>query len=402
MITSKTKRIRRDYAPLTVACIVRCLTPASPIGQVYNDTLAQFEPNRSLSPTTIFPDVRAGAKDGSWKQEQVNDLLTSMVWRVDGVDITTLSEWSGLYEITTEGENKGAITIKRNVETTKRYALTFSAQFADTRLGINMSVRSEPIILSTTVKGGDEYQLEIDGENDMKYDVTRDMLELREYQIAHGITPDYTEAEAIATRESYVREFAITAKRGTTAITSGYTLKLFQIASDGTETQRTAADGTEITSFSASAIKFDLRMVKKADYVLRMYVDDRMVAKLQMSVDRLYPSVYCSPSNGTSILEGDTVRYDKAMVNVEGRVLTNPAYCVAIQWKVKSYSIDEVAFNEGETTCFELSKTGIGDTEETNWLDVYVEYGLKEEYSVATDESGNTLVDEDGNVLIMR
>jgi hypothetical protein len=90
------------------------------------------------------------------------------------------------------------------------------------------------------------------------------------------------------------------------------------------------------------------------------------------------------------------------MVNVEGRVLKNPAYCVAIQWKVKSYSIDEVAFNEGETTCFELSKTGIGDTEETNWLDVYVEYGLKEEYSVATDESGDTLVDENGNVLIMR
>jgi hypothetical protein len=96
------------------------------------------------------------------------------------------------------------------------------------------------------------------------------------------------------------------------------------------------------------------------------------------------------------------VRYDKALVSTDGRKLECPARAVAIQWKVKSYYIDEVAFNEGETTCFELMKTGIGETETDNWLDVYTEYALKEEYNVAVDENGETLVDENGNVLIMR
>jgi hypothetical protein len=401
MITSEIKRIRRDYAPLTVACVVRCLTPASPIGQVYNSATSEYEPNRSLTPTTIFPDVRAGAKDGSWKQEQVNDLLTSMVWTVDGVDITTISDWSGLYEITSSGSNKGALTIKKNVPSGTRYVLSFSAEFADTRLGVNVQVRTEDIILTTTDKGDDNYSLGIDVENDIKYDVTRDMLELYEYQVAHGITPTTTRAAAIATNESYLRTINFTARKGTEVMTSGYYIRVYEL-SGTTETFRTFADGTPIIAYDNNSITFDLRLIKKADYVIKMAVDGDVVAKVQVSVDRIYPTVFCAPSNGTAILVDDRIRVDKAMVTTNGQKLECPCRAVAIQWKVNSAYKTAVAFNEGETTSFELTKTGIGDTEADNWLDVYTEYALKEEYSVAADSSGNIFTDSDGTIFIFR
>jgi hypothetical protein len=399
MIESTRKRIRRDYEPLTVATTLRCLTPASPVGQVYNSVDKQYEPNRSLTPTTIFPDVRAGAKDGSWAHDSVNELLTSMAWKVNGVDITSLSDWSGLYEITTSGEYKGAITIKRNIPSATRVALTFTAQFADTRLGINIVVVSEDILLTTTDRANDNYSISLDKENDIFYNPVRDELEFYNYNEAHGIENKRTREEIIADGESYIRNIGIIAHRGTETVTDGYTLKMFRI--DGTtETEITAGDGCELTSLTLTSLSLDLRIVKKADYALKMYVEDELVSKVQISVDRIYPSIYCVPANGADILPDDKILFNTALVSTDQQKIESPAAIVRILWKVESYQ-KTLTLNEGETTSIELANTGIGEKEGENWLDIYTEYELKGEYSVATD-GDEVLTDENGNVLIFR
>jgi hypothetical protein len=376
MITKN--RIRRDYEPLTVVCVMRCLTPASPIGQVYNGDDGQYEPNRSLSPTTILPDIRANAKDGSWKQERVNSLLTSMVWMVDGVDISTLSEWSGLYTITSSDDNKGAITIKKNIPSGTRCALSFKAEFADTRLGINYQIRSEEVILTTTDKADDNYSLSLDCEGEIRYDQTSDERALYDYQIAHGLTP----TKESGFEGSYIREIGLSARKANKVLTDGYTLEIYKL--NGTK-EETAGD--EVIELTATKLTLDLRIIDTADYVIKMKVDGKLVTKAQVSVTRLYPSIYCTPTNGTAILVDDKLRFDKAMVSTDGRVIECPARAVKIVWKTESKT-GIVTHNEGETTLFELSGTGIGETEDDGWLDVYTEYELKGKYEIATDSNG--------------
>ena len=56
--------------------------------------------------------------------------------------------------------------------------------------------------------------------------------------------------------------------------------------------------------------------------------------------------------------------------------------------------------NEGGITVFDIQKTGIGSDYTDDWIDVATEAVQKPAYCVATDESGNTLTDENGNILI--
>ena len=146
---SQKKRIRRDYAPLTVMTGLVCTTPLSPVTQVYNSAINEWEPDRTLTPTVVHPDVTAHAKDGSWKTPQANASLASMVWKVNGVDISTLNEWQGLYEINLVGATRGDITIRKNLQPGSYLELSFEAVLADNRLGVNIPIICDPIVLST-------------------------------------------------------------------------------------------------------------------------------------------------------------------------------------------------------------------------------------------------------------
>ena len=96
METSR-KRIRRDFAPLTVSVAIACDSAYSPLMQVYDAQTGEYEPNRQLSPTVIRPEVNAVASDGSWPNHSANKALANLKWYVNGVNITTLSAWTGKY-----------------------------------------------------------------------------------------------------------------------------------------------------------------------------------------------------------------------------------------------------------------------------------------------------------------
>lgn len=403
---SSKKRIRKDYAPLIVSAELVCTTPSSPATQVYNPANAQFEPDRALSPTIILPEIRAMANDGSWSNPYVNPLLTDIKWYVNNEEIATADGWAGLYAITNSGENCGALSVSRNVFPGQLFSLRFEASLADTRLGVVVPIVTDELLLSTADKSNDEYTLSLADSATIKYDPIRDLLAEYEYKVAQGIIEG---SEALRTAaidaNAWEREISLLVTRGESVITEGYTIKLYRVTGADTFVELTPGAANEVIAVNTSSIKLDLRLVTKNDYLVRLYVADatealKLMDAVQFSVARVYRKYTCKPTNGTAIHPTDLQRHDKAMVACEGNVVPYPEVAFRIVWKTDSYNLEGKTHNEGQTTIFTLSDTGIGDTWVDDWLDVYCESEHKSAHNLAVDSTGDIFVDSDGNNYI--
>lgn len=404
---SSKKRIRKDFAPLTVIAHLVCVSQdSSPATQVYNADSGQYEPDRALSPTLIYPEVIANATDESWGKSIVNSMLSDITWYVDNVDITTIPGWEGEYTIESTGDNRGMLSISRNVEPHEVFSLRFEASLADTRLGVIVPIVTDELILSTADKSEDEYTLSLADSATIKYDPVRDMLSEYEYKVAQGIIEGSESLRAAAIdANSWEREIPLMVTRGESVITEGYSIKLFRVTDANTFVELTPGDANEVIAVSTSSVKLDLRLVTKSDYLVRLYVADatealKLMDAVQFSVARVYRKYTCKPSNGTAIHPSDLQRYDKAMVACEGSVVPYPEVVFRIVWKTDSYNLEGKTHNEGQETIFKLSDTGIGDTWADDWLDVYCESEHKAAHNIAVDSSGDNLVDGDGNNYI--
>jgi hypothetical protein len=401
METSK-KRVRIDYAPLNVAVSLVCLTSGSPLTQVFNAKANTYEPNRELTPTVIKPNVTINANDGSIKTPYGNSMLASMKWFVNGVDISTLDEWKDKYTILTDGSNRGSIQISKNVEVSKVYSLHFEGEIADNRLGANVPIKTDSVNLSTTDKSETDYSLSVLEDPVILYNPFLDKLLAYDYAVAHGLVTASSDArdEALDVN-AYERTIPIYLYHGADLSENEYTIKVFQINSDKTETEITAADDNEFNEIAYDHITMDLRMVTKADYVIKAYVDDKKVDQWQFSVGRVYPDYRVRGTNGTAIAPTDTERYDKAMVDCDGHIVENAENIISILWYTATAAKSKVQHNEGGETLYTLESTGIGVNYDDDWLDEWTESEQKEQYAVALDESENEITDESGDTLII-
>ncbi len=396
------KRIRIDYAPLNVAVSLVCVSSGSPLTQVYTAKTNSYEPNRTLTPTVVKPVVEVNASDGSLDTPYGNSMLANMVWYIDGVDISTLDEWSGLYEIATDGSNRGTITLYKNVEVGKQYNLSFYGEIADNRLGVNVPIQTDCLVLSTTDSSETGYSLAISEDTLIRYNPFNDALYAYEYKVAHGkITADASVQAAATDTNAYLRTIPITLYRGEEEITTDYTIKVFEIAEDGTETEITADDTNEFNEIDPTFITMDLRMVEKADYMIRAYVEEEEVASLQYSVSRIFPTYRVRSTNGTSISLKDTTRYDKAMVDSDGSIVENAENLIIMVWFTTTAYKTAVQHNEGGSTLYTLESTGIGKNYDDDWLDQYIETEHKGIHQVAIDDEDDELTDEDENQYII-
>ena len=402
---SNKKRIRIDYEPLNVAVSVACLTPASPAMQVYNAALdagEQYEPDRSLSPSQFKPLVYAQASDGSWEKALVNGSLAQMHWYVNNVEISTLPDWNGLYFIDTSAtDSRGAITIYRNIKPGEQKTLHFEAVVVDRRLGTNIGIKTDPIVLSTEDASEDTYQISIGDSQTIRYNPFNDKLLVYNYKVAHGLITASDTAEAAATdANAYLRKVPVTVYKGSKAMTSGYALHLYRV-SGSVLTELKAGEG-EVVAIGADNVTLDLRVVETASYIVKAVVEGsgRVAPQIQFSVCRVYPAYDCRPTNGTDINVSDEYRLDTAQVSCNGKVMDCPAAVLAIRWCTDTAAKERTVHNEGETTKFKIADTGIGSTYEDDWLDVYTESEIRPVYAQAVSEDGDVFTDENGDKLI--
>lgn len=389
------KRIRRDFAPLNVAVAIACDTAYSPLMQVYNGSNGEFEPNRMLSPTIIRPIITAYASDGSWPTQQANSYLAEMVWYVNGTDITKISAWSGFYQIDTVGSTRGTISILKNIMPNSEVSLHFEAKLVDSRLGVTLPIKTDAIVLSTVDKAEDTYGMTIGESKNIRYNPLQDLLDLHDYKVAHGIS---SSSSGAYDGNEYLRTIPVEMFEGEKKLTSGYTVKLYRVNNVNSITEVTSSD-YEVVSVSPTSIVIDLRLIEKADYMIKGFVGGIEMAKCQFAIKRMRPSFKCSPTNESSILPAQVERYDQLQVESDGRNIPYPGRALKIVWFTDSAIKTGVQHNEGGTTLFSLRKTGIGNDYTNDWVDVYVEASHKDAHCVATDGT-DILTDESGNILI--
>lgn len=390
-------RIRKDFQPLTIATSLKVLTPLSPTLQVYNGKTGEFEPDRGVTPTMILPEVIANSIDGSWTTPYANSLLSEMKWFVNGKEISTISSWANKYSINTSGDTRGAITISRNVSPGETFELHFEGLIADTRLGINYPVKTETITVYTTDKSVDNYSLSINDDQIIQYNPFLDKLLLYDYKVANRLISASAAARNEAKDENaYERTIKITAFREK-EITTGYTLELYKVGSNGA---LTSVSSRELVSLTLTSVTLDLRLVEKCDYMLIMKVSNEEAARKQFSVNRVYPKFKIEPVSGASINPGDITAYNKAVVHYNGNVVPIPAPILRMIWKSDSANLTNVEHNEGQETVIMLSRTGIGNTYLDDWLDVYVEAEQKPVMNVITDKSNIEYTDANGEIYI--
>lgn len=395
MITENRKRIRREYQPLSTAISLKVLTPASPAGQVYDPVQNEYNPDRSITPLTILPQVFADAVDGSWTDHVANRLLASMKWFVNGVDIATLPEWAGLYSVEQTGDNRGAITILRNIPVEEKVELHFDAVIPDMRLGINIPVKTETILLSTLDKAEDTYQLSIGDDPVMKYNPFYDKLLMYDYKLANGMNSG-NRADAID-GNAYERTVSLLVTKGAQIVTTGYTVEVYRITGQ-TLSLLTTSD-PEIISISLTAIVFDLRMIEKGDFLILIKEGAKEVARQQCSVARVYPPFSVEPASGVSINPGETLHLNMAMVHHNGEIVRIPEPILRMVWFTDTANITEKEWQEGSKAVIDLTKTGLGDTYLDDWMDIYIAAEQKGAFYMLTDGT-NDYTDSLGNDYI--
>jgi hypothetical protein len=394
------KRIRKDFQPLTIAVSLKIMTPNSPASQVYNSENGEYEPDRGVTPLVILPEVIANCTDGSWNTPYANELLSEMKWYINGKEASTVASWNGKYSIDTVGDTRGAITISRNVAPGESFELYFEGLIADTRLGVNIPVKTDSIMLTTVDKSEDEYSLSIGDDQIIRYNPFEDALLLYDYKVANGLTTASTSARNAALNENaYERSISVSVHKGDTLLSSGYTLNLYSIGSGGVLTQLTTAKH-EIITLTSTKITMDLRLIEKGDFLLVVNVGGKEKARKQFSINRVYPKFDVEPASGVSINPGETTHYNKVMVHYNGNIVPVPAPILKMVWFTDTDNLTGVQHNEGTETVITLSRTGIGNTYLDDWLDIYVEAEQKPIFKVMTDASGTEYTDKSGNVYI--
>ena len=307
---------RVKFEPLNVSCSLVCLTPQSPMAQVINTTLSpiEYEPDRSVSPTLVLPDVRAIDLDNVFQHGAVNQYLTldSLEWTVDGKSINSVWTEGVDYEIIKEdNDTRGALKIFKNLGANEKAVLHFKGKFLDWRTGIILDVESDDAALTCTDKGEDIMACHIDKPL-VEYDPLFDELLLYDYKKAREITVQGSRADYI-NGKSFEQTINVVLTDGTTecaTLPDGISMKLVKLGSNTALVANSEAN-PEVMAISYPNIKFDMRLIDKADYEVQFVKDSTIICRATIG---LHTS--CTmPVFGQGISGSDIAAYQKEYYN---------------------------------------------------------------------------------------
>lgn len=408
-------RLRREVSPLTVSVSVVCTTPASPVTQVFDnsdESGAQYSPDRTLIPTVLQPVVSASASDGSWDESNSNARLANMKWLANGQDITTLSDWTGLYTIyTTTDATRGSLEIRRNVTVAETIELTLEADMIDFRTDRLVHISSDPVTLKTTAISEPEYALHLEEDPVMEYDAALDDLSVDDYNRAHGLAclTDTDRQTAMEARNSYLRHIPLTLMRGGKAIgeSSDITYRIYRVGSDGTLTELNGDGWDECADMGAVGTSpvIDMRLTDGGCYLVKaVRTEDGKeteLARTQFHLKHRERSYFASPTGQARLCDSDTVRMDLASVKSSGQPVARPERLMELRWMTESETGVTVQHSEGSVGRIDLAAAGAIDApgQVSDSLDVYLEVAMRPRHAYLT--YGGTPLTNGGTPLII-
>ena len=411
---SKRGHTRVKFEPLNVSCSLVCLTPQSPMAQVINTTLSpiEYEPDRSDTPTLILPEVRAIDLDNVFQHGAVNQYLTldSLEWTVDGKSINSVWTEGVDYEIIkTEDDTRGALKVFKNLGANEKAVLHFKGKFFDWRTGIILDVESGDEALICTDKGENIMQCHID-KPVIEYDPLFDDLLLYDYKKAREISVDGSRADYI-NGKSFEQTINVVLTDGTTecaTLPDGISMKLVKLGSD-TALVANSEENPEVMEISYPNIKFDMRLIDKADYEVQFLKGSTMVCRATIGLHTSCTMpVLGQGAIGSDIAASQKEYFNSVLLNLADRQVEYPELYYLIQW------FTQAKYNDNGTWKYATQKTwqrgvnmeaavadlGIGLTQNNSFFDFWFELEAHKPCQLLTDENGLILTDEDGNFLI--
>ena len=411
---SKRGHTRVKFEPLNVSCSLVCLTPQSPMAQVINTTLSpiEYEPDRSDTPTLVLPEVRAIDLDNVFQHGAVNQYLTldSLEWTVDGKSINSVWTEGVDYEIIkTEDDTRGALKVFKNLGANEKAVLHFKGKFFDWRTGIILDVESGDEALICTDKGENIMQCHID-KPVVEYDPLFDDLLLYDYKKAREISVYGSRADYI-NGKSFEQTINVVLTDGTTecaTLPDGISMKLVKLGSD-TALVANSEENPEVMEISYPNIKFDMRLIGKADYEVQFLKGSTMVCRATIGLHTSCTMpVLGQGAIGSDIAASQKEYFNSVLLNLADRQVEYPELYYLIQW------FTQAKYNDNGTWKYAAQKTwqrgvnmeaavadlGIGLTQNNSFFDFWFELEAHKPCQLLTDENGLILTDEDGNFLI--
>ena len=411
---SKRGHTRVKFEPLNVSCSLVCLTPQSPMAQVINTTLSpiEYEPDRSDTPTLVLPEVRAIDLDNVFQHGAVNQYLTldSLEWTVDGKSINSVWTEGVDYEIIkTEDDTRGALKVFKNLGANEKAVLHFKGKFLDWRTGIILDVESGDEALICTDKGENVMQCHID-KPVIEYDPLFDDLLLYDYKKAREISVYGSRADYI-NGKSFEQTINVVLTNGTTecaTLPDGISMKLVKLGSDAALVAN-SEENPEVMAISYPNIKFDMRLIDKADYEVQFLKGSTMVCRATIGLHTSCTMpVLGQGAIGSDIAASQKEYFNSVLLNLADRQVEYPELYYLIQW------FTQAKYNDNGTWKYAAQKTwqrgvnmeaavadlGIGLTQNNSFFDFWFELEAHKPCQLLTDENGLILTDEDGNFLI--
>ena len=408
---------RVKFEPLNVSCSLVCLTPQSPMAQVINATLSpiEYEPDRNDTPTLVLPEVRAVDLDNVFQHGAVNQYLTldSLEWTVNGEPINSKnSVWKeGVdYEIIkTEDDTRGALKVFKNLGANEKAVLHFKGKFFDWRTGIIIDVESGDEALICTDKGENIMQCHID-KPVIEYDPLFDDLLLYDYKKAREISVYGSRADYI-NGKSFEQTINVVLTDGTTecaTLPDGISMKLVKLGSDAALVAN-SEENPEVMEISYPNIKFDMRLIDKADYEVQFLKGSTIVCRATIGLHTSCTMpVLGQGAIGSDIAASQKEYFNSVLLNLADRQVEYPELYYLIQW------FTQAKYNDNGTWKYATQKTwqrgvnmeaavadlGIGLTQNNSFFDFWFELEAHKPCQLLTDEDGLILTDEDGNFLI--
>lgn len=411
---SQRTHTRVKFEPLRVSCTLTCLTPQSPMAQCVNTLLSpiEHEPDRSVTPTLVFPDVRATDPDNIFHHGAANEHLSldTVRWTVDGKPIADVWTAGTDYDIITSADDlRGTLKVYRNLGAGEKAVLRFEGKFLDWRTGIAYHVASDDQPLTCTDKGADKFNATVDKPL-IEYDPLFDGLLLYEYKVGKGIPVTGTRASH-TDGKCYEQTVNIVLTRGGSQLSElpdGMTMRLAVL---GTETAIAANSEShpEVLSVAFPSVKFDMRMIGKGEYELQFVRGGEIATRCTIGLATVTTMpMDGKPVSGADIAASQDLYVNKALLNLADRAVDYPELYYMVRWHTQAkyddngiwkYA-DEKAWQRGTVMSAAVADLGIGVTVNDSFFDVWFDVDAHAPCELILDEDGNVLTDEDGTFLI--
>lgn len=415
MRRSQIKHTMLDFEPLDISCSIVCATPYSPIVQVSNSILNEFEPDRSISPTIIRPHVNVNDKDGIFQAGNANARLAleSIVWRINGIDIKDIPEFANKYVvITTENELRGSLKLYRNTPINEKLSITFEAKFEDWRRGKIETVQSNALLMQSTDVGEDIYRVSVDKPS-IIYRPVADNLFLYDWMLANKLIEGGNRA-AYIDENSFEKVVSVKINTGehnvAVAELPDNIIIEFREKNKGVITP--GGVNPELIDIAYPSIKLDARLIQLKQYEVALVKDGKDVSVAPIVIRREVDSVHeCMPMFGNDISPHQQIYFNYAIVNLKDSSLTYPEMHYRISWFTEAKIHDKVTqqwisagekrHNIGRKLEIELKDTGVGMTKNNNYFGVGFDIEAREAYGEATDTNGVLYQNSRGETFII-